>query len=91
MLAGLRGVLVAVILAVAIAACGGGSTKSYNIGPVFPASDPVAKCAKYGGTYNPESVVEECMVTKQKCERAAGEWNTAMQEGGIEAVDFSCD
>jgi hypothetical protein len=86
------GVLATVILAVGIVGCGGGSDKSYNIGAIFPASDPVAKCAKYGGTYNPESILEECMVTKQECERAAGEWNAAMREGGVnDTINFSCD
>ena len=78
-------------LAVVVAACGEGSGKSYNIGAIFPASDPVSKCAKYGGTYNAGSILEECMVTKEECERAAGEWREAMQGGGIETIEFSCD
>jgi hypothetical protein len=82
--------LVAVSLAVFVAACGGGSGKGYNIGEM--GFMDAAKCAEYGGTYNAESILEACMVTKEECERAAGEWNAEMREGGVnDGIDFSCE
>lgn len=83
------GFLATVVLVVVVAACGGGSNKSYDIGEFTFSAE---KCAEYGGTYDEESITESCMVTRDECERAAGEWNASMQEGGVnDAIDFSCD
>lgn len=80
---------VAAIVAVALAACGGGG-KTYDIGSIFPL-DP-GKCAKYGGTQEGSVPTESCMVTKEECERAATDWREAMQSGGVtETIEFSCE
>lgn len=89
-LRGIPACLVAAVLAVAITACGGGSGKSYDIGEM--GFMDAAQCAEYGGTYDEESITESCMVSKGECERAAGNWNTEMREGGVtEAIDFGCE
>lgn len=74
----------------ALAACGGGG-KTYDIGPIFPASSPSEKCARYNGDLEGSGPLASCMVTKSDCERAAADWNESMQQRGIQnAVVFSC-
>lgn len=71
-----------------LAACGGGG-QTYDISAIFPLSPN--KCAEYGGTEEGSGVAATCMVTKEQCERAASDWRTAMQESGVNAIDFRCD
>jgi hypothetical protein len=81
--------LIAACMAVAISACGG-SGKTYDIGPIFPL-DP-GKCAKYNGEAEGSGVTESCMVSKGECERAAADWEEAMQSSAVtEAIEFSCE
>jgi hypothetical protein len=81
---------VAAFVAVAIAACGGGGGKSYDIGEM--GFMDAARCAEYGGSFDEESITESCMVNKKECERAAGEWNSSMREGGVnDGIDFGCE
>lgn len=75
-------------MAGALTACGGGG-KTYDIAPIFPL-DP-DKCAKYDGEQQGSGVSESCLVTKDECERAAGDWANAMQSGGVsDAIEFRC-
>lgn len=77
-------------MAAALTACGGGG-KTYDIGPIFPASSPSEKCARYHGDLKGSGPFASCMVTKAECERAAADWNEAMQNSGINnPVVFSC-
>jgi hypothetical protein len=77
-------------MAAAVAGCGGGG-KTYDISPIFPASDPAAKCAKYHGDLGGSGITATCMVTQSECEKAAADWRQAMQSGGVnDAVEFSC-
>ncbi len=79
---------VAVSTAIALAACGSGG-KAYDISPIFPLSP--GKCAKYNGDEQGTGIGATCMVTKDECERAAADWNTAMQSGAVnDAIEFSC-
>jgi len=71
--------------------CTSGGGKTFDISPVFPASDPAAKCAKYHGDLHGSGIAATCMVTKAECERAASDWRNAMQTGGVsDAIEFSC-
>ena len=77
-------------MAAALTACGGRG-KTYDIGPIFPASSPSEKCARYHGDLKGSGPFASCMVTKAECERAAADWNEAMQSSGINnPVVFSC-
>jgi hypothetical protein len=76
------------ITAAALTACGGGG-KTYDIGPIFPLT--ANKCAKYHGEEGGSGITETCMVSKDECERAAADWTEAMEGGGVEAVEFSCE
>ncbi|MGO9955393.1 MAG: hypothetical protein ACLP50_05345 [Solirubrobacteraceae bacterium] len=77
-------------MAAALAGCGGGG-KTYDISPIFPASDPAAKCAKYDGDLQGSGITATCMVTQAECEKAAADWRNAMQTGGVnDAIQFSC-
>lgn len=81
--------LLAASMGVALTACGGGG-KTYDIGPIFPL-DP-GKCAKYHGEEEGSGVTESCMVSKGECQRAAADWEEAMQSGAVtEAIEFSCE
>jgi hypothetical protein len=75
--------------AIAVTGCASAEAKTYDISPIFPLSS--GKCAKYGGDEEGSGITASCMVTKGECERAAAEWRTAMETGGVtEAVEFSC-
>ena len=81
--------LAASAVVVALAACGGTEAKTYDISPIFPLSS--GKCAKYGGDEEGSGPTATCKVTKAECERAAADWKTAMETGGVnDAVEFSC-
>ena len=81
----------AAIVAVAMTGCGGGG-KTYDISPIFPASDPAAKCAKYHGDLHGSGISATCMVAKADCENAAADWRQAMQNGGVnDAIEFRCN
>lgn len=81
--------LAAASMAVALTACGSGGN-AYDIAPIFPLDS--GKCAKYHGDQEGSGVTESCMVSKEECERAAGDWQGAMQEGAVtEAIEFSCE
>ena len=72
-----------------LSACGG-SSKSYDISPIFPLSSD--KCARYHGDQKGSGITESCMVSKDQCERAAADWQQSMQESGInEGIEFSCE
>lgn len=74
---------------VALSACGQGSSKNYDISPIFPLSSD--KCAKYGGTSDGEGFNAHCWVTKSECQQAAQDWRQAMQQGGVtDAIQFEC-
>lgn len=74
--------------AAALLGCGGGS-KTYDIGPIFPASSD--KCARYSGDQKGTGPTASCMVTKDECQKAASDWRKAMQNSGVnDAVDFTC-
>lgn len=77
-------------IAVASAGCGGGG-KTYDISPIFPASDPTAKCARYHGDLHGSGITTTCTVTQAECEKAAADWRQAMETGGVnDAIQFSC-
>jgi hypothetical protein len=81
--------LLAIGIVLGLMACGDGG-KSYDIAPIFPLSSE--KCAEYGGDQSGSGLGESCMVTKGECERAAADWQEAMQSGGVnDAIEFSCD
>jgi hypothetical protein len=74
---------------VALAGCGGGGAKAYNIAPIFPLSSD--KCARYGGAPKGSGITASCMVTKAECEKAAADWRSAMQNSDVnDAIEFSC-
>jgi hypothetical protein len=80
---------VAMAAAAALSGCGS-DVKSYDISPIFPVSSD--KCATYRGTVQGSGLTAHCWVTKAECERAASDWEQAMQQGGVkDAVLFSCD
>ncbi len=82
--------LTAASAAALLAGCGGGG-KTYDISPIFPASDPAAKCARYHGDLTGSGITATCMVTKDECEKAAADWRQAMASGGVnDAIEFSC-
>jgi len=68
----------------------GGDSKDYDIGPIFPLSDPAQKCAKYHGDAKGEGLTASCMVTKDECEKAAKEWESEMQNVP-DAILFTCN
>jgi hypothetical protein len=73
----------------ALSGCGGGGAQAYDISPIFPLSS--GKCARYGGHEEGSGVTAKCMVTKAECEKAAADWRSAMQNGGVnEAIEFTC-
>lgn len=79
----------AAIVVVALAACGA-SGKTYDISPIFPLDS--GKCAKYNGDEEGSGITATCMVSKGECEKAAADWEEAMQSGAVtEAIEFSCD
>lgn len=68
---------------------GSGSSKTYDISPIFPLSPD--KCAKYDGDAEGSGIDARCWVTKDECEKAASDWRQAMQSGGVtDAIQFSC-
>jgi hypothetical protein len=72
-----------------LSGCGGGSSKAYDISPIFPLTS--GKCAHYGGHEEGSGVTAKCFVTKAECETAAIDWRNAMQNGGVnDAIEFSC-
>jgi hypothetical protein len=76
-------------MAVALTGCGG-AAKSYDISPIFPLSSD--KCARYGGDQHGSGLAATCMVTKSECEKAASDWRSAMQNGGVgDAIEFTCN
>lgn len=84
--------LAVIAMAAVLASCGGGGGKTYDIGPVFPASSPSEKCARYNGDLKGSGPLASCMVTKSECERAAADWNESMRNSGINnPVLFSCE
>jgi uncharacterized lipoprotein YehR (DUF1307 family) len=81
--------LVAASVTVALGGCVGSNAKSFDISPVFPLSSD--KCAKYDGDQKGSGITATCMVTKDQCEKAAADWRTAMQNGGVhDAIMFRC-
>jgi hypothetical protein len=73
----------------AISGCGA-EPKSYDIGPIFPAS--ADKCARYHGDAKGEGFTATCMVTQAECKKAAADWRDAMRNGGVnDAIQFTCD
>lgn len=79
--------LVTVVVALAVSACGAADDKTYDISPVFPLS--ANKCEKYDGRVEGSGISARCWVTKSECERAASDWRQAMQNVP-DAVEFSC-
>jgi hypothetical protein len=76
-------------IAAAVAGCGSADAKTYDISPIFPLSS--GKCAQYDGNQSGSGIGATCMVTKAECERAATDWRSAMQTGGVnDAIAFSC-
>jgi hypothetical protein len=74
--------------AAVLTACGGGG-KAYDIAPIFPLSSD--KCARYHGDQKGSGITASCMVTKDECEKAAGDWRDAMQSSGVSnAINFTC-
>jgi len=81
--------LAAASLAIALTGCGGGSSKTYDISPIFPLS--TGKCAKYGGVQQGSGLASTCLVTKAECEKAASDWREEMQASGVnDAIEFRC-
>ena len=77
-------------MAIALGGCGGSNAKAYDIAPIFPLSSD--KCASYEGDEEGSGITASCMVTKDECERAAGDWESAMESSGVnDAIQFSCD
>ncbi len=77
-------------MAMVLGGCGGSSANAYDIAPIFPLSS--GKCAKYGGDEEGSGITATCMVTKDECEKAAADWQNAMQTSGVnDAIEFSCD
>ena len=75
--------------ALALAACSGSSSKSYDISPIFPLT--ANKCAKYHGKSEGSGFSAHCWITKSKCEQAAADWRLAMRSGGVtDAIQFTC-
>jgi hypothetical protein len=72
-------------MAVALTACGDGG-KTYDISPIFPLSSD--KCAKYNGDEQGSGITATCMVTEDECEKAAADWQGAMQSGGVDGARF---
>lgn len=82
-------VLASVIMAIALTACAGADSKTYDISPIFPLS--ADKCAKYGGDEEGSGRAASCMVTQAECERAAADWREVMQESAVhDAIMFRC-
>lgn len=82
-------VLASVISIVALTACGGADSKTYDISPIFPLSTD--KCAKYGGDEEGSGLTATCMVSKAECERAAADWREVMRDSAVnDAIMFRC-
>jgi hypothetical protein len=76
-------------MAFALTGCGG-AARTYDISPIFPLSS--GKCAQYGGHQDGSGLAASCMVTKSECEKAAADWRTAMQNGGVDdPIEFTCN
>jgi hypothetical protein len=76
-------------IAAAMTGCGTSDAKTYDISPIFPLSS--GKCAQYDGNQSGSGLGATCMVTKTECEKAAADWRSAMQSGGVnDAIQFSC-
>ncbi len=83
--------LAVVALTALLGLSGCGSSKTYDIGVIFPASDPATKCAKYDGDLQGSGPLASCLVTKDECEKAAADWDQAMKDSYVtDAIKFSC-
>lgn len=80
------GVVGMVSVVAALGGCGSES-KSYDIGPIFPAS--ADKCERYGGEQEGVGPGSTCLVTKSQCEKAVSDWreSTERLHG---AIQFNC-
>lgn len=67
-------------LLTSLAGCG--NAQKYDIGMLFPLSDPNALCKKYDGKLDaPGGISYSCMVTKKQCEAAYADYQQMVAKG----------
>ncbi len=76
------------VVAAALAGCAG-SSKTYDIHVLWPAS-PDSRCAQYDGTVEGSGLMEHCWVTLDECKKAVADYD-ASDAYDVHTFSFRCD